>query len=87
MGSYMLKVDSEKLGGKGVMPCAAAFIGGMTSLEVAADIKAVSINLNDMVDIGGNRMSVKDLIATQMMDNTFLDSIPRITKEQFYTLE
>lgn len=48
---------------------------------------AVMIDLSAKVYAGAGLMSVKELIVAQGISEADIDSLPRITKEQFYTLE
>lgn len=86
MVAYMMNVESERIGGKCVIPISAAFAGSLNYGEILGDIKYLSINLNDVVNISGRKMSIKDFITLQTIDDTFFDSIPRITEEEFYAL-
>ena len=67
----------------GVMPSAYPFAIGMTS---NVDILAVAIDLSAETFSQGqfDKMPLADFLAMMGID---LDSIPRITKEQFYSLE
>ena len=48
---------------------------------------AVMIDLSAKVYVGGGLMSVKELIVAQGISEADIDAIPRITKEEFYTLD
>ena len=86
MVAYMMNVESEEMGGKGVIPVSSALVGGVAYTELLEGIKYLSINPNDVVNLSGGKMSIKDFITSQTFYDTFLDSIPRITEEEFYTL-
>lgn len=64
------------------------YAGGIT--EWAGPIQAIAVDLSQDFIVNGNRQSWSDVLAVinQIPNmNIDLSSIPRITKEQFYTLE
>ena len=50
-------------------------------------IKYIAIDLSLEMLEGRTKVSIKDALIAQGLTQADLDSIPRITKEQFYTLE
>lgn len=86
MCSYMMNISSESMGGAAVVPVGVVLVGGVDLQEIYSGLKYISIKPSDTINLSNSKMSIQDFITTQAMNNSIFDSLPRITKEQFYDL-
>ena len=87
LAMYARGVHDDGAGNKSLMVASlAAFANGFGLVDWGQEISAIAIDLSAEVILSGNKMTVSEVFPL-VSGGIDLASIPRITKEQFYTLE
>lgn len=79
-----VKVDSEMFGGVGIIPT--AFLIAVGGTEIIGEVKYVAIDPNGVMSAGGETVTYLTYIESTAGSAEVYTSIPRITKEEFYTV-
>ena len=85
LAAYLIRINIE--GNINIIPAAMVELLGFDIATSGNIIKYISTNLNDVVVNDADTKTISYLLTMNGFTQEQLDAIPRITKEQFYSLE